>query len=78
MKTSHRKFKTSYIELILHSGENESESESENEGESEGEKDEDDEIESKQHRNRLSIDTKTDDAKSKDVLNRLRFIKLKS
>jgi hypothetical protein len=30
------------------------------------------------YRNRLSINTKTDDAKSKDVLNRLHFMKLKS
>ncbi len=38
----------------------------------------DDEDGGKQYQNRLSIDTKTDDAKSKDALNRLRFIKLKS
>jgi hypothetical protein len=50
--------------------EDETEIESDNENEN-------DEIESKQHRNRLSIDIKTDDVKSKDALNRLRFKKLK-
>ncbi len=79
MKTSHRKFKTFYIELILHSSESEDESESENESEHENEdEDENDEIENKQHRNRLSIDTKTNDAKCKDVVNRLHFMRLKS
>jgi hypothetical protein len=42
------------------------------------EKNENDENESKQYRNRLNINTKTDDAKSEDVLNRLHFMKLKS
>jgi hypothetical protein len=116
MKTSHRKFKTSYVELILYPDENESGNESEHESEGEhedenegnsqlllleekkssylqlmkkdgsesdhenedGDENENDEIEDKQYRNRLSIDTKTDDAKSKNALNRLRFIKLKS
>jgi ribosomal protein L12E/L44/L45/RPP1/RPP2 len=50
------------------------ENDHENEDENENENDED---EDKQYRNRLSIDTKTDDAKCEDVVNRLRFIKLK-
>jgi hypothetical protein len=39
--------------------------------------DENDENGGKQYRNRLSVDTKTDDAKSEDALNRLHFMKLK-
>jgi hypothetical protein len=62
-----------FIELIQSRAENEDETESESDHENK-----DDEIEDKQHRNKLSINTKTDDAKSKDALNRLRFIKLKS
>jgi hypothetical protein len=48
-------------------------------GKDEENEDGDDEIENKQHcRKRLSRYTKTDDAKSEDVVNRLHFMKLKS
>jgi lipopolysaccharide export system protein LptC len=53
--------------------ENENEDENRNEDENEN-----DEIEDKQYQNRLSVNTKTDDAKSEDAVNRLRFMKLKS
>jgi hypothetical protein len=65
----------------------ENENENENEKDERDEKnerderdeDENDEIENKQHcRKRLSRYTKTDDAKSEDVVNRLHFMKLKS
>jgi U3 small nucleolar RNA-associated protein 14 len=58
--------------------ENEEENENEDENSERDERDENSENESKQYRNRLSIDTKTNDAKSKDALNRLHFMKLKS
>jgi hypothetical protein len=56
------------------------ENENENENEkNERDENEDDEIEDKQHcRKRLNRYTKTDDAKSEDVVNRLHFMKLKS
>ncbi len=63
-----------FIELIQFRAEDEDETESENENENENENDEN---EDKQYRNRFSINIKTDDAKSKDVVNRLHFMKLK-
>jgi hypothetical protein len=67
------------IELILHQNRNETKSDHESENENEIEiEDEDDENESKQYSNRLSLDTKTNDAKSKDDVNRLHFMRLKS
>jgi hypothetical protein len=66
-----------FIELIHFRAEDEDETESENDRENENEN-ENDEIENKQYRNRLSVDTKINDAKSEDALNRLRFMKLKS
>ncbi len=66
-----------FIELIQSRAENENEAGIENDLE-DGNEDENDENEGKQYRNRLSIDTKTDDAKSEDALNRLRFMRLKS
>jgi hypothetical protein len=60
--------------------EGEVEGEVEVEGEDEGEgdhQDGDDEVAIKQYLNRLSLDTKTGGAKSKDGVNRLHFIKLK-
>jgi hypothetical protein len=74
-----------FIELIQPRAGNETGSETENETENEAENEsnhqfEDDEVENedKQCRKRLSRYTKTDDAKCEDVVNRLRFIKLKS
>ncbi len=52
--------------------------ENEDENENEEDEDENDEIEDKQYRKKLSLDTKTDDAKCEDDLNRLHFMKLKS
>jgi hypothetical protein len=66
-----------FIELIQSRTENEDENEDETESESDHE-DENDEDENKQYSNRLSIDTKTDDVKSKDDVNRLHFMRLKS
>jgi hypothetical protein len=54
------------------------EDEDENEDGDERNEDENDEIGNKQYRNRLSLDTKTDDAKCENDLNRLHFMKLKS
>ncbi len=68
-----------FIELIQFRTENENETEVENDLENENEdENENDENEDNQYRNKLSINTKTDDAKSEDVLNRLRFMRLKS
>jgi hypothetical protein len=66
-----------FIELIQSRAENEDEAEDESDRENENE-DENDEIENKQYRNRLSVNTKINDAKNENVLNRLRFMKLKS
>jgi hypothetical protein len=65
-----------FIELIQFLTEDEGDHENERD-EDERDGDGDDEVEDKQYRKRLSIDTKTDDAKCKDVVNRLRFMKLK-
>ncbi len=65
-----------FIELILSRAENEIENENENNHEIEN-----DEIENEnkqQRRKKFNKYTKTNDAKSENVLNRLRFIKLKS
>jgi hypothetical protein len=56
--------------------ESEIEIESENKNESDHQN-ENDEIAIKQYLNKLSLNTKTDDAKSKNDVNRLHFIKLK-
>jgi hypothetical protein len=65
-----------FIESTLSRAESEVESEGEDDHEIENDEIED---EGKQQcRKKLSRYTKTDDAKSEDVLNRLRFIKLKS
>jgi hypothetical protein len=64
-----------FIELIQHLTESETEDEDDHENEN---KDENDENEDKQYQNKLSRDTKTDDAKSKDAVNRLHFMRLKS
>jgi hypothetical protein len=53
--------------------EDENEDEIENDHENEN-----DEIRSKQHSNRFSINTKTNDAKCEDIVNRLHFMRLKS
>ncbi len=71
------------IELILHQDEGGAEGDHEGENENEDGIEiwvevENDEDEGKQYSNRLSIDTKTDDAKSKDDVNRLYFMRLKS
>jgi hypothetical protein len=65
-----------FIELIQSRIENENETKSESDHENEDEN-EDDENENKQYQNRLSINTKTNDAKCEDVVNRLYFMKLK-
>jgi hypothetical protein len=64
-----------FIELIQPRTENETEGESDHEN---GNENENDENEDKQYLNRLSRDTKTDDAKCKNDVNRLHFMKLKS
>jgi hypothetical protein len=57
----------------------ENENEDERDEKNEKNENENDEIENKQHcRKRLSRYTKTDDAKSENVVNRLHFMKLKS
>jgi hypothetical protein len=66
-----------FIELIQPRAENGGETGGESDRE-DGNGDENDEIEDKQYRNRLNVDTKIDDAKSEDALNRLRFMRLKS
>jgi hypothetical protein len=59
--------------------ENENENENEKNEKNEENENENDEIENKQHcRKRLNRYTKTDDAKSENVVNRLHFMKLKS
>jgi hypothetical protein len=65
-----------FIELIQPRVENEDETVSENDHEDEDEN-ENDKNESKQYQIRPSRNTKTDDAKCEDVVNRLHFMKLK-
>jgi hypothetical protein len=65
-----------FIELIQPRAEDEDETENENDHEN-GDENENDENESKQYRDRLSVSTKTDDAKCKNAVNRLHFMKLK-
>jgi hypothetical protein len=68
-----------FIELIQPRAEDENEDEDETESESDHENENDEnENENKQYSNRLSIDTKTNDAKSKNDVNRLHFMRLKS
>jgi hypothetical protein len=63
-----------FIELI----QSQTENEDENEDENEKNENENDENEDKQYRIKLSINIKTNDDKSEDVLNRLHFMKFES
>jgi uncharacterized membrane protein len=63
-----------FIELIQFRAKNENESDNENENENENENDEN---ENKQYRNKFNINIKINDAKCKNDVNRLHFMKLK-
>jgi hypothetical protein len=77
MRRYQRKYNELLIELILSQTEDENENEKETENENDREN-EDDEIENKQYQNRFNTDTKINDVKDKNAVNRLHFMKLKS